>query len=222
MSPNQTAHINAQTPLIASTPDDKQTLLPYDLYTHGGLSADRQSLEIKLRAGSQAFGHSSSANLFTVCSRNQSFSNSHFSAPYGHEVVYKWPVDMLNNGEYHLCILGPNGFYREFAGNASHRIDVVCYYIKNNADSLSQSGNVVVEISNNDIRPQTIVVRNKHQAEDCTVTETIAPGDKASVILNLNEEQGCYAFAVKLATDDTFEQRFAGRVETADYYLNAL
>jgi phospholipase C len=47
----------------------------------------------------------------------------------GDSLADAWPLHEFENGEYHLRVYGPNGFYREYKGNANDpHLDVACDY----------------------------------------------------------------------------------------------
>jgi phospholipase C len=60
----------------------------------------------------------------------------------------EWKIEDFENGNYHLRVYGPNGFYREFLGNKNNPLlKVTCDYEASGSGKLT--GNVVVTVLNN-------------------------------------------------------------------------
>jgi phospholipase C len=114
--------------------------LPYQLYADGKLSADKKSFQIKFNASKQLFGDKALGSPFNVYAPGNyaSFNNPEKMEPLrtwayaltaGDSLADAWPLHEFENGEYHLRVYGPNGFYREYKGNAADPlIDVACDY----------------------------------------------------------------------------------------------
>jgi phospholipase C len=199
--------------------------LPYELYTNGGLNADKKSFELSFAAGNAVFGNNAAGSPFRVyapvkyndnLSKDEIARNWHFAVKAGDQLMYNWPVDAFDNGQYHLRVQGPNGFYREFIGDAKNApLKVTCDYEKGRLNAAKLTGNVVVNVVNNDSKPHAIIINDNGYKADA-VTKTIAANSKESVVLNLSKNFNWYDFSVKLKDYDAFEERFAGRVETGE------
>ncbi|MDN5284902.1 MAG: phospholipase phosphocholine-specific [Mucilaginibacter sp.] len=197
--------------------------LPYELYTGGALSADKKSFEIKFAAGNEVFGKNAAGSPFTVyapvkyndeISKDEISRNWHFAVTAGDNLAYNWPVNSFENSRYHLRVHGPNGFYRQFTGNNNDpQIGIACDYEKSKLNAAKLTGNVVVNIINNDNKAHSIII-NDNGYKTGNITKTIAANSKASIVLNLSKNHNWYDFSVKLNDHEAFEQRFAGRVET--------
>jgi phospholipase C len=196
--------------------------LPYELYAHGAISNDKKNFELKLTTGNKVFGKNAVGSPFTVyapvkyndeISKDEISRNWSFAVTAGDELTYNWPVNAFENGQYHLRVHGPNGFYREFMGDSnSPLIKVACNYEKNRFDNSKLTGNVVVDIINNDKNVHSVsIIDNGYKT--AANSKTIAAGGKVSVVLNLAKNHQWYDFSVKLNGHTDFEQRFAGRVE---------
>ena len=97
--------------------------LPYELYATGSLSADAKSLGITMEAGKKVFGDKSAGSPFHVYSPGTFSGQANlrtraYSVAAGKQVTDAWDIEGFENGIYRLCICGPNGFLREFAGSA--------------------------------------------------------------------------------------------------------
>jgi phospholipase C len=71
----------------------------------------------------------------------------------------------------------------------------------------------VVNIINNDNKSHEIIVGD-NAYKSGGIVKTIAANSAANVVLDLSKNHNWYDFSVKTKDNDTFEERFAGRVET--------
>ena len=195
--------------------------LPYELYTNGGLSSDKKSFEIKFAAGNAVFKNAA-GSPFTVyapvkyndeVSKDEISRNWYFAVIAGDHLTYKWPVNSFEGNRYHLRIHGPNGFYREFIGNGNDpQVSINCDYEKSGLNTSKLTGNVLINIINNDTNERTVTIcDNSYKTGD--ITKIVASGSQVSIVLNLSESHNWYDFSVKLNKHEFFEHRFAGRVE---------
>lgn len=224
LSADDIAKISAQPSSISSQEKGVRPscALPYELYTDGGFSADKKSFEIKLSAGNKIFGKDSAGSPFTVYApvkyidgtREEVSRNWFFGVTAGDTLTYNWPLSAFADGRYHLRVHGPNGFYREFIGNAANSsVKVTFEYEKDKANPAKLSGNVLLTIFNNDAKEQQITIADNGYKTG-TINKSVAANSKATVVLNLAKNFNWYDFSVKLNGNNTFEERFAGRVET--------
>jgi phospholipase C len=225
LSDQEIAAISANPLLIALQEKGVRTssALPYELYTHGKLSADKKSFELNLTAGNNAFGKNAAGSPFRVyapvkyndeISKDEISRNWSFAVKAGDQLAYNWPVNAFENSQYHLRVEAPNGFYREFIGDSKNpQITVSCDYEKGRLSAAKLTGNVVVNIVNNDSKAHSIIVTdNGYKA--AAITKVIPANSKEAVVLDLSKNFNWYDFSVKIKDHDVFEERFAGRVET--------
>ncbi|WP_448699215.1 phosphocholine-specific phospholipase C [Mucilaginibacter sp. AW1-3] len=194
--------------------------LPYELYSTGALAADKKNFEISFAAGNEVFGKNAAGSPFTVyapvkyndeTSKDEISRNWSFAVVAGDKLTYNWPVSAFENNNYHLRVHGPNGFYREFKGNQNNpQLKITCEYEKSGA---KLTGNVVVNISNNSTQAVNVVI-NDNAYKSGSINKTIAANSKTSTVLNLSKNFNWYDFSVKLDNSTSFEERFAGHVET--------
>jgi phospholipase C len=197
--------------------------LPYELYSHGGLSTDKKSFGIALTAGNKVFGQNASGSPFTVyapvkyndeISKDEISRNWYFAVKPGDTLTYNWPLSAFENNQYHLRVHGPNGYYREFKGDVQNpQIKVTCNYEKSRINAAKPNGNALINIVNTGSKPVTVIVSD-NSYKTGTLSKLIAPNSSADIRLDLTKSHHWYDFSVKLKGYDSFEQRFAGRVET--------
>ncbi|GAB2591815.1 phosphocholine-specific phospholipase C [Spirosoma areae] len=186
--------------------------LPYELYVDGGRVDNRFGLT--LAAKNEVFGKRALGAPFQVCQlldKDARFRSYTVSA--GDTLTDFWPVD----GPFHLCVQGPNGFFREFKGNvANPPLEIICAYEQ---DAKKQfTGNVLVKLKNTDPAHSLSVQLsdNAYQSKNQLIMlEKVGEkGAQRSVVLNLKNSHNWYDFSVNVSGFADFEQRYAGRVET--------
>jgi phospholipase C len=189
--------------------------IPYELYADGKLSDDKTSFEISMKAGNDIFGESSAGSAFSVYApgkyKNESVRTWAYAVAVGDELKDNWAVDQFEKGRYHLRVYGPNGFFREFSGNKNDgTIDVSVKYEL--ADG-KPTGNLVLKVINKTIQPQHIViVDNSYKAG--IKEQSIDAGSSKEMPFDTSKSFGWYDVSIKLKGNLSFENRYAGRVET--------
>src|SRR5690606_23783672 len=107
--------------------------LEYELYVDGALDSDKKSFGITFNAADHLFGTSALGAPFNVYApgnylqedrpgdglRMEALKAWPYAVRAGDTIASEWPLDHFENREYHLRVYGPNGFFREFAGNVS-------------------------------------------------------------------------------------------------------
>jgi len=195
------------------------TALPYQLYTHGSLSTDKKSFELKMAASNEAFGEKAAGSPFTVYApvkynngaKEEISRNWHFAVAAGDNLAYAWPLDAFENDQYRLRVHGPNGFYREFTGSKNNPLlNIACDYEKAGG---KLTGNIVINITNNDSKTYYIIISDNGYKTG-SVDKTVAANGRENMVLDLSKNFNWYDFSVKVKDNDAFEERFAGHVET--------
>lgn len=198
------------------------TALSYELYADAQLSEDGKNIEIKLTAGNKVFGKHSCGSPFTVyapaafiddAGKTEHAKNWSFAVVPGDSISYQWRVAAFESGKYHLRVYGPNGFYREFKGDEKDpMLDVACAYESSVKKKLS--GNVLLKLTNKKPQQplQIIIIDNAYKNKP--IKRTISKSAAETIILNLAKSSGWYDFTLKVSGAESFEKRFAGRVET--------
>jgi phospholipase C len=195
--------------------------LPYALACDGALDPTRGSFRIRFRAGLCAFGGRSAGAPFHVYSparcrtrlepgRFEAGRTWAYAVAAGDEVEDAWPLGDFEHGAYRLRIHGPNGFFREFSGDASD--PAVGIVLRPAAASpgdaeivLSPSGGVPVTVTLEDLsyggRWSEVVLDAAAGAAPATVNVPLAPSG------------GWYDLTVRVRGHEAFAQRFCGRIE---------
>ena len=189
--------------------------LPYEPFVHAQLSKAGDALQVSFKAGNQLFGAKSSGIPFRVYAmkpyRSETLRSWDYSVAAGDTLSDDFQLADFENNAYHMRVYGPNGFYREFIGNAANpKLKVTCEY---QVKSSKPTGNVVVMIENLDSKTHAVTIED-NSYKTGVKNKTFAVGGKASLILDLGKSFQWYDFSVKVKGYDGYEERFAGHVET--------
>lgn len=133
----------------------------------------------------------------------------------GDSIVYHWPLEHFENEKYHLRVYGPNGFFREFMGDAhGPAIDLKCAYQRTGQLNKKLSGNIEFSVTNHS-KSESWKVLITDQAYGNTLTSLVVqPGKTETIIVATSTSHGWYDFSVQVHGKAQFERRYAGRVET--------
>lgn len=196
----------AQTPFIPQQEKGvrKSCALPYEILAEGHLSADAKTFELKLGAGA-----TSAAVPFNVYAYHKTTGNADdnvtvraYAVKPGDTLKDSFDIASFDGGNYCIKVHGPNGFMRAFCGNGSAPASVSVQYnpgamqldIKLTADKEAQVG----------------IIDNSYKAP----AKNITVNGNTTVKHDVSKSFGWYDFTVKVKGNTTFEQRYAGRMET--------
>jgi phospholipase C len=200
--------------------------LNYQLYADGKLSADKKSFRLGFTASNKVFGKVALAAPFNVYAPGkyiqeingkqvlESVRTWAYTAAAGDTLNDAWPLNEFENDHYHLRVYGPNGFYREFKGNAADPdMDIACEYQQSFTVGKKLTGNIELKLHNLSGKPYTVEITD-HGYKTNNHKIDVGPAAQSGLVLNLVNSFGWYDFSVKIAGACTFEKRYAGRVET--------
>jgi phospholipase C len=189
----------------------KSCAIPYELAAEGQLATDRKSFSILLAARNQKFGQQALGAPFIVYSRQgeNDLRVRNYTVAAGTQLDDSWPLANFADSRYELVVYGPNGFFREFRGDATDpAIDVrfesvrdeelvaVAVHLQNRSDGVSEVE--VADLSYNNGK-QTI---------------RLARGEEKIHLVPCERSFGWYDVRVRVAGSEQFVKRYAGRVET--------
>lgn len=192
--------------------------LPYELYTNSFFDKDKYTFNLAFNAGNTTFGNRSAGSPFRVYAINpyqhEDLRSWDYSVAAGDTLHGEWDINQFENSEYHLRVYGPNGFYREFVGGLNNPLVTVnCSYEPKGSGSKKLTGNILLEIINNDAIDHTLTLSdNSYKTKSSS--KTIVAGGRSSIVLDLVKTFNWYDFSIKINGQSNFEERFAGRVET--------
>ncbi|SEJ04765.1 phospholipase C [Dyadobacter sp. SG02] len=189
--------------------------LPYELYVNGALSADKAAFEVTMNAGNKVFGPKSAGAPFIIYAMNpyegEVLRVWNYAVKAGDTLTESFKLANFENGQYHLRVYGPNGYFREFAGNAQEPdLTVSCGYVL--AKNGKPTGDVELVAVNKGKKSLKIqVTDNSYQQKNIEISlpgeatvKTLVPTARSHQWYDFNVHHGSAGVA----------RRFAGRVET--------
>ncbi|MDJ1486060.1 phospholipase C, phosphocholine-specific [Cytophagaceae bacterium YF14B1] len=194
--------------------------LPYQIYSDSQLVAEKKSVQVTFDARKEIFGTASAGVPFYVYASgltNPDALPRNYAVKAGDKLTDTWSLTDFDNQKYQLQVYGPNGFFRQFSGNANDPLlDIQCAYQRQGANQLT--GNVEIVLSNLDKSHSYLVEIKDNSYSGTTKTQALEVSSskkgKAVVVLDLSKSFGWYDFSVRIAGNGVFEKRYAGRVET--------
>jgi len=190
--------------------------LPYELYVEGRVSDDKKMFWLKMRSSNEIFGDKTAGSPFSVYAPGKSPSENirlwSYGVAAGDTIKEQWALSDFENNNYHLFIHGPNGFYREFMGDANDPlVEIMCGY--QNSASGKPTGNIALHIDSAMPNPVVIeIIDNAYKAAPVSKTVDAKSGEK--IVLDLSKNHGWYDLTVNIQGNKTFAKRYAGHVET--------
>jgi phospholipase C len=220
LTPAEVAQINrnpAASPLMAQQEKGirPSTALPYELYVDGQFN--KGVFEISFAAANEVFGKKAAGAPFTVYVpgkyKGEDMRVWSYALSAGSRLQDTWQLSAFDDRQYHLQVHGPNGFFREFSGDANDpQVTVTCGYAKA-AGTQKPSGQLLLQLVNKGNAPYTVEISD-NSYKTGTRTQVLNAGQSKEVQLDLTKSHGWYDCSVKIKGSRLFEQRFAGRVET--------
>src|SRR5690606_23306876 len=132
----------------------------------------------------------------------------------GDNITDEWAIAAFENQMYLLRVYGPNGFYREFKGNAQDPEILWRSEYERGRTPNKPTGNLVLHFENLHEEKEYTVLINDNAYKTTAIQKKIKPKVSTSLVLNLEKSFGWYDFTIRITDFETFEQRFAGHVET--------
>ena len=201
----------------------KSSALPYELYANGGLTPDKKKFQLTLTASRESFGAKAAGSPFNVYApgkfkmQNAAFEelcNWSYAVAPGDELTDHWVLDQFEGSNYHLCVYGPNGFYREFKGDQTDPLlNVRCEYQKGKKKKTLSGMEVKIRnLSQKAIDVELIDLSYGQPSRK----QRLEPNAEKTIAMDLIQSHGWYDFALKVQDNKTFGRRFSGRVETGE------
>ncbi|HSF53610.1 MAG TPA: alkaline phosphatase family protein, partial [Algoriphagus sp.] len=186
--------------------------LNYDPRVSGMLQGEVFS--IRLEASTELFGKAAWGFPFQVYApgkyRNaktgewESARSWNFTVSPGDALEFTWQLKDFENSEYHLRVYGPNGFYREFTGNAESRGVVLDFQ----PDLMLKCPRKVTLVAQSQKDLSAQLKENAYRTNEKALE--LKAGKKVSESLDFESSQGWYDFKVE---GPGFSWSYAGRLE---------
>ncbi|MEO5582077.1 MAG: phospholipase C, phosphocholine-specific [Saprospiraceae bacterium] len=193
--------------------------LPYELYSDGQLNADKTAFEITLKASNEFFGNKSAGSPFHIYApgqfRNEAVATWAYAVKAGDRLKDTWSLNDFENNQYHLCVYGPNGFFREFSGSKNDpQVEIINTYERSLLNSKQLSGNIVVQFNNTGSRLLEVQIKDNSYKSPNRSLSLQSKKTKVTLRLTLEKSFGWYDFTIRVKGYPEFSKRYAGRVET--------
>jgi phospholipase C len=182
---------------------------------------------IELAAAKKIFGDRSLGAAFNVLAPGKYRSENNdweevktwsYAVKAGDKIKALYPVENFENGIYHVCIYGPNGFFREFRGDENDPaiLMAVEYEIKNDAAN-HRTANLLLSLHNKSGEAQTVYMEDKSYKNPMRVVALNESGQTITESFSLENSFNWYDLSIKVKGKNNFEKRYAGRVETGEH-----
>jgi phospholipase C len=188
--------------------------LPYELSVDGTQADDK--FTIRFQAGNQTFGAAAAGSPFLVLARNgKDLAVRSYAVSAGDALEDSWPLADFAGGAYHLTVIGPNGFMREFQGDAK----AATVSVRLDTASQAFEGQVSLQVRNDFGRPVSITIHDESYGLPEIQLE-VGAGQTASLPLDTTRSQGWYDLSITSANDSAWRHRYAGRVESGQWSIS--
>jgi len=189
--------------------------IPYELYVEGNLAYDKSTFEISMQAGNKAFGEKSAGAPFIIYAinpyRGEPLSVWNYAVKAGDTLKQAWKLSDFDRGKYHLRVYGPNGFFREFAGdNRDSDTVITCAYALEKAGKLS--GDLLFRINNNGAKALSVSIIDNVYGEKPLKLQ-VGAGNQSSSLVKLGKSHNWYDLSIQI-DQSAMIKRYAGHVET--------
>jgi phospholipase C len=184
--------------------------LPYELYVDGNLNEGRRSFQIRFEAGNRFFGDRASGAPFLVYGKPESGPRS-YAVVAGDTLTDSWELNEFEDKPYSLHVYGPNGFFRQFAGDANDPSVHVAFTYDASAGRLT--GNVALIFTNDSNLPVDIIIRDAAYNTP-SQSRKLRAHSRLTVVHAVSHSHGWYDLIITAAGDERWLKRYAGRVET--------
>jgi phospholipase C len=190
--------------------------LPYQIYAEGRLGADKKTFEWIMRSENKIFGDRSAGVPFTVYNQ-EDFSIRNYAVAAGDQLTDQWEIGESGTGRYHFTLYGPNGFFREMQGDAQDpAVNIQCEYEQKRLNRNKLTGNVELKIKNGPDAPSYDIEITDQSYNHKPIVKIVRAGREETILLDLKRSFGWYDFTLKIRGNESFMQRYAGRVETGE------
>jgi phospholipase C len=185
--------------------------LPYELFVSDSRPAGRKALTLRFEARNDRFGDRAAGAAFMVYSRTGRFDCRHYAVEPGRTVTDTWDLSGVDGGRYHLCVYGPNGFFREFIGGATDP-ELVMQMLPPGTTAGPEQVVVAVSVPRDQRDGCTLTIRDHAYGKPQRQVRVPPKGPNVTPVI-VDTSHGWYDFSLVAPELAPFERRFAGRIE---------
>ncbi len=197
----------------------KACALPYQLSAEG--MTRNGIFTLQLAAGTRQFGQmvTPSGAPFTVYTTNlykgQVGKSWNYAVSAGDQLSDQYAIVDFAKGTYDLFISGPNGFFRNFRGNAADPLQVNCNYEQRGFLTKATTGNLVLTFKNTSLNTLQINIADGYQHRK-PVSISLTPGSKTKLDVDLSKSAHWYDLTITINGSDVYRKQYAGHVENGE------
>ncbi|QJE95532.1 phosphocholine-specific phospholipase C [Luteolibacter luteus] len=202
--------------------------LPYELLAEGKLNRGAGSFEVMFEVAESRSGKKAAGAPFQVYAPGATHPDdaaSYTDAPApleearrwafavrtGEKLSYSWPLVRFEEERYFLRAYGPNGFFREYGGDASDPELLLA--------SGYSGGRLLLRVANLGSVPLELELKD-HAYGAGISRRSFAPGSDETLSFDLTASHRWYDLGVAITGSPRFSRRFAGRVETGEHGMS--
>lgn len=208
----------------------RSSAIPYQLYVAAKYNAADRHVKLNFESRNEVFGEKAAGSPFNLYFPGKTavkdidgklkweeMQSRYYAVKANDLVKDEFPLTVFADQRYHIQVYGPNGFMREFKGNDTDpAIELACEYQLDRLHRNKMSGNIELRLQNLDKGKQYEISITDHAYH--RKPKNIGLSEKnIATILDLKSSYGWYDFSVTVKGHPSFEQRFAGRVETGEH-----
>ena len=163
--------------------------MPYQLFVDSHLDESQTKLLIDFNALKSELGDfeetvGSAFHVYTSKKYGSEIGKAwDFTIAAGDSLSAEWEISKFLDESYDLVVNGPNGFYRQFKGDFNDPLLAIkCSDHKSGIVKKRVSGNVLLEIENNDNQYFTVNIIDNSYNSGFLKTQIIAPKSKIEFI----------------------------------------
>ncbi len=184
--------------------------LPYEIYVDAHLTADQQ-VQIQMESATNLFGERTAGVPFNIYRTGADLKSWSFAVAAGDRISYHWPLADFSHEHCALACYGPNGFYRLIQGKADDfKLQDQLRYED------ARTGNLVLKLKNTSDQTYSIQIKD-HAYGLKEVEKSLPAGKEITVTIPASKSYNWYDFSVYIQGNNSYERRYAGRVETGQH-----
>jgi phospholipase C len=187
--------------------------LPYEMYADGTLNRNEQRFEIFFESKNNSFGKNTAGVPFLVYAIDENdVTVRSYAVTAADSISDAWDISAFTNGQYHLELHAPNGFFRSFKGNSNDPALVTACRYQLDKNKKTPTGNIELALKNNAPENCELEINNHYTKK--TTTRLLAANTSFILVPDLQQNHGWYDISVRIKGNASFEKRYAGKVET--------
>lgn len=189
--------------------------LPYRLNVNGTLDKTLQKVALHFHTEKLAGTKGAAFNMYTGSSyENDAGKTWAYAVAAGDTLQEELELDKFSNAIYDLHIDGPNGFYRQLAGNINDPdVEIEFSYEGKKAFKKEYSEKLKIRCLNKSPQQLTITLQDNRNIMPPFTLE-IAAGKSKKLDISLSKSFGWYDFSLMVNGFEQFIRRYAGHIET--------